>query len=69
MFALDKTYKKYRDGRLMKINPLVPVEMEITGELDAEAKAADARLSAVIMEMMRGGEPPVVDAYGDPIKE
>ena len=69
VFALDKTYKKYRDGRLMKINPLVPVEMEITGELDAEAKAADARLSAVIKEMMRGGEPPVVDAYGDPIEE
>lgn len=69
VFALDKNYKRYRDGRLMQIDPILPIETEITGELDEAAKAADAKLSAVIEKIMQGGEPPVVDAYGDPIEE
>ncbi len=69
VFALDKNYKKYRDGRLMKIDPLLPIETEITGELDAAAIAADAKLSVVIEEMTQSGEPPLVDAFGDLLKE
>ncbi len=69
VFALDKQYKRYRDGRLMRIDPLLPIETEITGELDAEAKAADAKLSAVIEKLVQGGEPPLVDAYGELVEE
>ena len=53
----------------MKIDPLIPIETEITGDFSEEAQAADEKLSAVIEEIINSGEPPLVDAYGDPLSE
>ena len=69
VFALDKRFKRYRDGRLMKIDPLIPIEMEITGDFSEEAQAADEKLGSVIEKIINSGEPPLVDAYGDPLSE
>ena len=68
VFALDKNYKLLRDGKLFKIDPLLPVETLIQGELDPEAGAAKAKLQAVIDAQLADGEPPLVDAFGDPVK-
>lgn len=64
VFALDKKYKLFRDGRFFRIDPLRPIEIEITGEQNP----ARAKLQAVIDAQMQHGEPPLVDAFGDPMK-
>ncbi len=73
VFALDHDYKLYDDGRLMQIDDLLPIETELDAKnLSVEAKAAQAKLSAVIDSLM---QPPLsprvkneVDAYGEPLK-
>ena len=73
VFALDHNYKLYADGRLMKIDDLLPIETEIApDDYNAADRTARAKLAGVINDMM---QPPLsprvaneVDAYGDPIK-
>ncbi|NNE91489.1 MAG: sulfatase-like hydrolase/transferase [Verrucomicrobiales bacterium] len=69
VFALNKTHKLFRDGRFFQIDPLLPFEAEITGDLSKEETAIKAELQRVIDAMMKDGEPPLVDAFGDPVKE
>ena len=72
VFALDHDYKFYDDGRLMKIDDLLPIETEIDpSRYTITDRAAIAKLSAVIHAKM---QPPLspraaheVDAYGNPI--
>jgi len=68
VFALDKNYKLFRDGRLFKIDSLLPLEEQIRGQLSPKALAAKTKLQAVIDAQLADGEPPLVDAFGAPIK-
>ncbi len=66
VFALDKDYKYFRDGRLFKFTqrPLeeLPIELSSASELD---RAAISKLQQVIAAAMGGvTEPPLVDAFG-----
>lgn len=72
VFALDHDYKLYDDGRLMKLDLMLPIEVELPlDNLTPTAVAARTKLQGVIDAMM---QPPLsprvaheVDAYGDPV--
>ncbi len=68
VFALDKHYKLFRDGRLFALNSLFPIETEVTGSDKPRHKKARAKLQAVIDAQLKDGEPPLVDAFGDPVE-
>lgn len=73
VFALDKRYKLFDDGRLFDVQGDALREVPVTGALSEEADAARKNLRGVIDAMMR---PPLssavdneVDAYGRPVDE
>jgi arylsulfatase A-like enzyme len=68
VFALDKNHKLFRDGRLFEIDDLTPLETELKPPYSAAAKAARKKLRAVIDAQLAHGEPPLVDAFGDPVE-
>ncbi|QDU87984.1 Arylsulfatase [Pirellulimonas nuda] len=68
VFALDRRYKYFRDGRLFRLSdrPLEETLVE-PGSADGRDRAAVKKLKRVIDEAMEGvAEPPLVDAYGQP---
>lgn len=66
VFALNKTHKLFRDGRLFRIGEL-PLKETIVHQKDKNDRAEEKKLRAVIDHAMDGvDEPPLVDAYGDP---
>ena len=67
VFALDKNYKLFRNGRLFKIDDLAPLQTELKPPFAPAAKAARKKLQAVIDAQLADGEPPLVDAFGDPL--
>lgn len=67
VFALNATHKLFRDGRLFRIGKR-PLEEILVSKDDAEDRVARAELNAVIQRAMAGvDEPPLVDAYGNPL--
>ena len=68
IFALDHDYKCFSDGRLFAIDGLGMKEELVLAE-SAETKAARSKLLAAIETEMKGGQPPEVDAFGNPITE
>lgn len=72
VFALDHDYKLYHDGRLMKIDLMLPIEVELPlDNLTPSAVVAKTKLQAVIDAMMQPPLSPAVahevDAYGQPV--
>lgn len=72
VFALDHDYKLYDDGRFMKIDYVLPIEVELPLDaLTPPARAAKEKLQAVIDAMMQPPLSPAVanevDAYGNPV--
>ncbi len=70
VFALNKDYKLFRDGPLMRLTarPLEAIEVD-PQTMTAQDRAAQAELQAYIdAKMADVTEPPLVDAYGQPIK-
>lgn len=68
VFALNKNYKMYRNGRLYKLTdrPLEEVELDPQA-LTPEMQRAKTQLQDVIESALAGsGEPPLVGAYGKP---
>ncbi|MEO1617560.1 MAG: sulfatase-like hydrolase/transferase [Planctomycetota bacterium] len=66
VFALNKTHKFFRDGRLFRLGPKPLEERLVTTELAGDTSARQ-ELAKVIEEAMAGtSEPPLVDAFGDP---
>lgn len=69
VFALNKTHKLFRDGRLFRINEL-PLEERLVQQETEQDRAARTELQGVITDAMAGtDEPPLVDAYGNPAKQ
>jgi hypothetical protein len=71
VFAVNRTHKLFRDGRLFRLSE-VPLEETLVppGERTASDRAAAQALQAVIDNQTRGiQEPPLVDAFGEPIGE
>ncbi len=69
VFALNKTHKLFRDGRLFRIGEL-PLKETLVQQDDEQDRAARTQLQAVIDQAMAGvDEPPLVDAYGKPLSE
>ena len=67
VFALNKTHKLFRDGRLFRIGEL-PLKETLVERKSEQVRAAENQLRAVIKHAMDGvDEPPLVDAYGDKI--
>lgn len=70
VFALNHRYKMFRDGRLFRLSER-PLEESLIPQTQrtAQDKAAAARLLAQIDEVMSSSkEPPLVDAFGEPLK-
>lgn len=69
VFALDRHYKYFRDGRLFRLTERPLEELPVAeSDWNAEDRSAAKRLSAVIDRNMAGvSEPPLVDAFGQPI--
>ncbi|QEG41694.1 sulfatase-like hydrolase/transferase [Roseimaritima ulvae] len=70
VFALNKNYKLFRGGPLMRLTdrPLEAIEVDPQA-MTATDLAAQAELQAYIdAQMANVTEPPLVDAYGQPIK-
>ena len=69
VFALNKTHKYFRDGRLFRLSK-TPLEEALVApsEFTPQDKAAKQMLADVIRTTMIGApEPPLVDAYGKPV--
>jgi arylsulfatase A-like enzyme len=67
VFALNKTHKLFRDGRLFRLGPK-PLQERLVKRPDESDRAAREQLGRVIEDAMAGvDEPPLVDAYGRPI--
>ncbi|KAA5541046.1 sulfatase-like hydrolase/transferase [Roseiconus nitratireducens] len=69
VFALNRTHKLFRDGRLFRLTdkPLEEIAVSAADETEAD-RAASKQLRAVIDDAMEGvEEPPLVDAFGNPI--
>ncbi|WP_182865505.1 sulfatase-like hydrolase/transferase [Rhodopirellula sp. JC639] len=68
VFALNKTHKLFRDGRLFRIGEL-PLEETFVQQETEHDRAARAELQAVIDRAMEGvSEPPLVDSHGNPLE-
>ncbi|MGI9472832.1 MAG: sulfatase-like hydrolase/transferase [Rubripirellula sp.] len=68
VFALNKNYKLFRNGRLFRLTdrPLEQIEVDPLNMTDKDV-AAQRTLEKVIESSMQGvSEPPLVNAYGDP---
>lgn len=66
VFAVDKRYKLYRDGRLFRLTeqPLEQIEVDPLNMTSADQEA-QKKLGRVIVDALAGvDEPPLVDAYG-----
>jgi arylsulfatase A-like enzyme len=69
VFAVNRTHKLFRDGRFFRLTdrPLEEIAVDRSGMTERD-RAAERQLSATITRMMAGvDEPPLVDAYGEPI--
>lgn len=69
VFALNKSHKLFRDGRLFRLSD-VPLEETLVeaNEMSTADKAAKQELSSFIkMQMNDIDEPPLVDAFGRPV--
>ncbi|MEO1523879.1 MAG: sulfatase-like hydrolase/transferase [Planctomycetota bacterium] len=69
VFALNKTHKYFRDGRLFRLSEL-PLEESLVApsEMTDQDREAKNKLTQFIRETMSGvKEPPLVDAYGKPL--
>ncbi|MEL6105026.1 MAG: sulfatase-like hydrolase/transferase [Planctomycetota bacterium] len=71
VFALNKTHKYFRDGRLFRFSD-TPLEETLVSpsKMSAADRANKQQLAEIIRSTMSGvNEPPLVDAYGKPMKE
>jgi arylsulfatase A-like enzyme len=71
VFALNKDYKLFRDGRLFRLTELPLQEIAIDPAAMTETdRAAKKALADVIARAMAGvSEPPLVSEYGEPLRE
>ena len=68
MFALNKTHKLFRDGRLFRIGDL-PLQETLVEQGDEIDRAAREELRRVIDNAMSGvDEPPLVGAFGEALE-
>lgn len=69
VFAINRTHKRFRDGRLFRLTdrPLEEIEVDRKHMTDDD-KRVDRELSQLIEDKMAGEiEPPLVDAFGEPL--
>lgn len=67
VFAIDHDYKLFRSGRLFRLtdDPLEEIPVDPLRMTDAD-RTAQQKLSRYIESMLSDGEPPLVNAYGQP---
>lgn len=68
VFALNRTHKLFRDGRLFRIDG-PPLDETLVQQDNTADRQARTELSHVIKTSMAGvKEPPLVDSYGNPLQ-
>jgi arylsulfatase A-like enzyme len=71
VFAINRTHKLFRDGRLFRLSEL-PLEESLVPpeQMTAADREAATRLQKVIQDELAGvGEPPLLDAFGNPLAD
>ena len=67
VFAINKTHKLFRNGQLFRLGPK-PLQESLVRRPTRDDVAARQALQAVIDQALKGvKEPPLVDAFGDPL--
>ncbi len=69
VFAVNRTHKLFRDGRLFRLGPQPLQETLVSSPTDEDKRNSQILRSVIERSMSGSTEPPLVNAFGDSVTE